>query len=142
VRGYGAAFNESWTPRFSTQIAVGFEKPEVCVGGSFLNIPCTPVKLTTHPIDLAGRYHFVNDTRWKPYLGGGLRYVRAPRLTSEVRAANRGDYSNHLDPQIVGGAEFLITPSIGVTVDGKQRIGTSAPYDPTFKVSAGLDLRF
>src|SRR5258705_2152715 len=57
--GYGAAFNEAWTPRFSTAIAVRVDDATVCVGGSFLTRPCTEIKMRTHPIDLSGNYHFL-----------------------------------------------------------------------------------
>lgn len=143
VRGYGAAFNEAWTPHFSTQIAAGVEDPETCIGGSFLVAPCTTFKVRTYPIDFSGRYHFLNETRWKPYIGAGLRYVRAPKLTPEAIAANRGrGYPDRFDPQFVGGVEFLVKPSFGIAVDGKVLGATSAQYDPILKISASLNWRF
>jgi len=139
TRGYGVAYDEMWTPRFSTQIAVGVEEPEVCVGGSLFGPPCTRFRLKTYPVDLAGRYHFANNTRWTPYVGAGVRYVRAPHLPTD---ASRRPYPDHVDPQIVGGVQFLITPSFAIVLDGKQRLGTSEQYDPWLKISAGLDWRF
>jgi hypothetical protein len=140
--GYGAAFSESWTPRFSTAIAIGVEDATVCVGGSFLERPCTEIGLQTHPIDVSGRYNFLNDTRWKPYFGAGLRYLPAPDLTAEERIAVGHPYSTHLSPEVVGGIEFVVTPSFGITVEGKQVVGHKEPYDALFKVSAGLGWRF
>jgi outer membrane protein W len=140
--GYGAAFSEAWTPRFSTAIAVGVEDPTVCVGGSFLERPCTQIKLKTHPIDLSGRYHFLNDTRWKPYLGAGLRYTPAPKLTAEQRTLVGHDYSDHVYPEAVGGVEFVVVPSFGITVEGKQLAGSRQPYDSLFNVSGALNWRF
>ena len=140
--GYGAAFSESWTPRFSTAIAVGVDDATVCVGGSFLERPCTQIKLRTHPIDFSGRYHFLNDTRWKPYFGAGARYLSAPHLTAEQRAAVGHAYSDHVSPEVVGGVELIVVPSFGITVEGKQLVGHREPYDSLFKVSAALNWRF
>ena len=142
TRGYGAAFNQTLTPRFSVQIALAVEEPTVCVGGSFLTTPCTQLKLRTYPVDLTGRYHFLNETRWKPYVGLGMRYAQAPHLTPKSRTAIGHGYPNHLDPQVVGGVELLINPSFGVTVDAKQLLANSEAYDPRLKASVGLSWRF
>jgi hypothetical protein len=140
--GYGAAFSEAWTPRFSTAIAAGVDEATVCVGGSFLERPCTQIKLRTHPIDLFGRYHFLNDTRWKPYVGAGVRYLSAPRLTAEERTLVGHPYSDHISPQVVGGVELIAVPSFGITVEGKQLVGHREPYDSLLKLSAALNWRF
>jgi outer membrane protein W len=142
AHGYGAAFSEAWSPRFSTAIAAGVEDVTVCVGGSFLERPCTQIKLQTHPIDVSGRYHFLNETRWKPYVGAGLRYVPAPNLTTESRAAVGHAYSDHVFPEVVGGLEFVVMPAFGITVEGKQLVGSREPYDSFFKLSAALNWRF
>jgi outer membrane protein W len=140
--GYGAAFSESWTPRISTAIAIGVDEATVCVGGSFLERPCTQFKLRTRPIDLSARHHFLNETRWKPYVGLGLRYLPAPHLTAEQRAAVGHPYSDHVSPEVVGGVELIVVPSFGITVDGKQLLSNREPYDSFFKLSAALNWRF
>jgi hypothetical protein len=142
-RGYGAAFSHAWTPRFSTAIAVAVEDPVVvhCVGGIFTPQKCSEVSLRTYPVDLTGRLHFPNDTRWQPYVGVGLRYVRAPRLTPE-EALLIGHPSDLVDAEVIGGLEFLIKPSFGITAEVKGLIGTNEDYDPLLKVSGGLSWRF
>ncbi len=140
--GYGAAFSESWTPRFSTVIAVGVDDATVCVGGSFLERPCTQIKLRTRQVDLSAHYRFLNETRWKPYVGPGLRYLPAPHLTAEQRAAVGHPYSDHVSPEVVGGVELIVVPAFGITVEGKQLVGHREPYDSLFKLSAALNWRF
>src|SRR5688572_26162685 len=73
--GYGVSFSRNWTRRFSTAIAVAVEDPVVafCTGGILTPQRCSEITLRTHPVDLTGRFHFVNDTRWKLYIGLGLR---------------------------------------------------------------------
>jgi hypothetical protein len=139
---YGAAISETWTPRFSTQVAMSVEDPEVCLGGSFLTRPCTRTVLRTYPVDVVGRYHFLNETRWKPFWGLGVRYVRAPRLTAELIAEVGREYPDHVDPQVVGGLEFLLRPALAITLEGKQLLADSESYDPMFKVSIGMTFRF
>ena len=136
---YGLAFDRTLTPRLSAQVSIGFERHHtynyfVTPGGGFQQI--TPLAFHTHPIDLAVRYHFLNDTRWKPYLGLGARYVRQPNVGSEFR------YQNHLGPEIVGGTAFQFTRSFGLVLDGKLYLGDREHYDAQFKPSFGLLWRF
>ena len=136
--GYGAGFIHSWTPRFSTGIAVAVEDPVagICVGGILTPERCTDIKLRTYPIDVTGRFHFLNDTRWKPYLGLGARYVAAPHLTSEEMLVVGHSYSNRVSAELVGGLEFLIQPTFGFTAEVKGLLRNSEDYDSAFKISA------
>ena len=145
-RGYGLALTRQWTPRLSTGMAVAIEDPVVreCTGGFFDPLVCSETTLRTYPVDLTGRFHFINDTRWKPYVGIGARYVRAPRLSSEASRTLGRDYADHLDPQVVGGLEFLITPSIGVGTEVKVLFcdNKNCEYDSELKVAGGFIWRF
>jgi outer membrane protein W len=143
-RGYGAAFNHAWTPRFSTGVAVAVEDAvvAVCSGGIFTPQRCSEFSARTYPVDLTGCFHFINDTRWKPYLGLGLRYVGAPDLTPDALLLVGQPYSDHVNPELVGGLEFLIGPSFGITAEVKGLVSNSEDYDPVFKVSGGLNWRF
>jgi hypothetical protein len=142
--GYGAAFNRTWTPRFSTGIAVGVEDPVVafCVGGILSPQRCSEVTMRTYPVDLSGRFHFLNDTRWKPYIGLGLRYLGAPDLTPQAMLVVGHPYSDHVNPQMIGGLEFLIKPSFGITAEVKGLFGNPEDYDSVLKISGGLSWRF
>ena len=142
--GYGAAFHHAWTPRFSSGIAVAVEDPvvAVCVGGIFTPQRCTEVSLRTHPVDLLGRFHFLNDTRWKPHMGLGVRYVAAPHLTPDELLVIGHTYSDHLDVELVGGLEFLITPSFGISAEMKSLMRNRESYNPFWKVAGGVNWRF
>lgn len=137
--GLGMAYNFFATPRISAQLAIAEEQhrtyPYVVDGFGGIQ-PVTPVKVRTYPVDVSARYHFLNESRWKPYLGLGVRYVGAPNVDPEFR------YRSHLNPQVVGGVEFLVRPSIGIALDGKQLAGDRENYDPFFKVSLGVNWRF
>jgi outer membrane protein W len=137
--GVGVAYNAMITPRISGQLAVAIEQHKsysyiVDGFGGFQQV--TPQNLRTYPIDLSARYHFINETRWKPYLGLGARYVGKPHADPGFR------YSNHLNAQAVGGVEFLVKPQLGITLDGKQLLGDRDQYDPFLKVSLGVSWRF
>ena len=121
--GFGLAYTRQLTPRFSTQIALTSEHHESLF---------EPFSFNTEPIDLTARYDFVNDTRWKPYLGAGLRYVAAPDADPAF------GYSNHLGAELAGGTTFRITPSFGFMLDGKFNLGSHDEYDAPFKASFGL----
>jgi outer membrane protein W len=115
--GFGAAFSRTITPNLSAQLSVASEE-HYSYGyyfiGPDIKRPLTPQTLRTFPLDLAVRYHWLNDTRWKPYMGAGLRYVGVPH-----NADPGFRYHNHLNPEIVGGVELRLRPNLGLTLDAR-----------------------
>lgn len=139
--GVGVAYNAFFTPRFSTQLSVAAEQRHtysyvVDVGG-FINI-VAPRDVRTYPIDLVARYNWVNETRWKPYLGIGAHYVAAPKINLDPGF----NYRNRFGPEVVGGVEFLVKPTFGITLDGRAITGKHETYDPVGKASLGVSWRF
>src|SRR5712692_2250529 len=120
---YGAALDTAFTPRLSAQLSVTSEHhrtyPYVVDSSGYIN-QVDPVGFHTYPIDLTGRYHFITDSRWKPFLGAGLRYVAAPHVDSQF------GYQNHLTPEAVGGVIFQMQ-RIGIVSEGKQLLGDREP---------------
>lgn len=136
---FGVSFERMFAERLSLQAAASYERhrsyPYVVEDdGSITEVGSQ--RLTVYPIDVTARYHWLNDTRWKPYLGLGAHYVAAPNVDRRFR------YQNHWDGLIDGGVTFLITPQIGVFVEGRQLVGDRESYDPLFRVLAGLSWRF
>ena len=137
--GIGVAYKRVFTPRFSAQLAVTGEHHDtnpyvVNPDGSFRNV--NSVGFHTYPIDLTARYDFVNDTRWKPYLGGGVRYVAAPNVDPAF------GYQNKLGFEAIGGTEFQITHKFGLLIDGKFNFSDHEHYDEPFKTSFGVLWKF
>jgi len=135
---YGAAFESSLTRHFSAQFSVGSEqhssRPYVVDETGYINqVPA--VRFRTYPIDLTARYRFVNDTRWKPYIGAGARYVSAPHVDSMF------GYSNRWTPEVTGGVIYQLR-HLGIVVDGKALLGDHEYYDSVFKTSFGVSWRF
>ena len=98
--------------------------------------PVKRYRHTTYPVSLDGQYHFFNDSRWKPYLGAGVRYVQA--------SARFFDTGTRVTPEITGGVEFMMTPHVSLRFDGKQEIQThSGPaYDPLSRMAVGIGWHF
>src|SRR5437762_8693102 len=70
--GFGASFERMVAPRWSLQGAVAVEQHHsyayiVDENGGIVLVDSA--RLRTVPVDLTARYHWLNDTRWKPYLG-------------------------------------------------------------------------
>jgi outer membrane protein W len=133
------SFEKMFAERLSLQAAVAYERhrsyPYVVEDdGSFT--PVARRNLHTVPIDLTARYHWLNDTRWKPYLGLGAHYVAAPTADRRFR------YQDHINGTVNGGVLFMFTPSVGALLDGRALLGDKGPYDTAFKLSAGLSWRF
>ncbi len=116
-----------FTPRISGQIAVALEQhrsyPYVVEANGAIT-PVEPIDLRTYPIDATARYHFLTDTRWKPFIEAGLHYVGAPT------------------PESVGGVVLQIRRSFGIMLEGKLLLGDREPYDPLLRASVGLSWRF
>jgi outer membrane protein W len=137
--GAGAAYSMKFTPRLSVQLAAAAEEHRtypyfVIRGGGIFFVP--QARIRTYPIDLTARYHWANDTRWQPFLGAGLRYVAAPHVDPNFQ------YRTHLNAEVIGGLEFLVRPTLGITVDARQLLGDRENYDPLLKVSAGVSFHF
>ena len=140
---YGAAYSYSFTPRFSTDVAISVNPDVVsCTGGILTPERCTRFDVRTYPVDVTGRFHFLNDTRWKPYLGAGVRYVAAPHLSLEQQQIAGGRYSDRADAEIVGGLDMLINRSFGASVEVDALFRNALDYDSALKVAARLSWRF
>lgn len=77
------------------------------------------------PVDLTARYHFLNDSAWKPYAGAGARWA---------------DSRAFLD--LTGGVVWQFRPSLGLRFDAKGLLGNESRFDSTFNSSVGLAWRF
>jgi outer membrane protein W len=143
--GYGAAFDHMFTRRISAEVTVNSET--VRHGQSTFVTSGTSVfswvSTTIHPLDASVTYHFLNDSRWKPYVAGGLRY--ASYTFSGDGPLGRYYLTTHsVDPEVSGGVVFQFSRTFGLRFDAKQTIGSRPARigDPDFKASVGLAFRF
>jgi outer membrane protein W len=130
--GVGA---EYWfTPRVSATVNVSRHAdyaPVILFGG-----PTTTTHVYEYPIDALLRYRFAGSERWKPYVGGGLRAVRAFDYPFGGRSWN-------FAPEFNGGVTFLITKKLGLDFDGK-----AVPFQTRYtgvddtRLSIGLSWHF
>jgi outer membrane protein W len=144
--GYGASFDHMFSSRFSGELSVtsqSFRSVVTTFGPSGVATRTT-FSDRSYPIDATASYHFLTDSRWKPYVGGGLRYVSSTFHSGP--AFGNGEFTTRsVDPEVSGGVTFQFRPSIGLRFDAKQIIGTnsrSVAGDPDFKASLGLSFRF
>jgi outer membrane protein W len=137
--GFGVAYERMLAPRWSVQAAVAVEHhgsyPYIVEDNGAITF-VDRERLQTIPIDLTARYHWVNDTRWKPYLGFGAHYIAAPNADARFR------YKSHLDAQLNGGTLFMFTPTLGAMLDARVLGGDREPYEQALKLSFGLSWRF
>src|SRR2546423_1790769 len=80
--GFGIAYDRMLNQRLSLDAAIAYERhvsyPYVVDVGGFVDI-VPRAHLRTVPVDVTARYHWLNETRWKPYIGAGAHYVAAPK---------------------------------------------------------------
>jgi outer membrane protein W len=136
-QNFGAAVSMMITPHVSLEAATVAQKWwEYEPGPYHFGVPIVRIRRTVYPISLDGQYHFLNASRWKPYLGLGVRYV-SPKSTFY-------DVGTRIEPEITGGVSFMITPHLALRFDGKQelRTKTGPAYDPSSLACVGLGWHF
>lgn len=142
---YGVAFAHMFTNRVSGELSVTSQRVRRSV--STFGPAGQPVYAsftdTLYPVDASVSYHFFTDSRWKPYLGGGVRYVSGTvRNFSQFNSYRSSTHS--IDPEISAGVMFQFRPTLGLRFDAKQVIGNngSVAGDAAFIGSVGLSFRF
>jgi outer membrane protein W len=155
--GYGVALDHMFSDRVSAELSVSRQTIRRNVATfSSTGLPGPNFReFALYPIDASVSYHFVSGSRWRPYLGAGLRYVG----DSEHFAGLLGGYdvtSRAVAPEVFGGITFQFHPDLGVRLDAKQIAGGMKTYItepvfkgsdalsfvPAFQLSLGLSLRF
>jgi outer membrane protein W len=141
---FAASFERSFGDRFSAELSVSRERARRFV--ELVGTTSEPVSATLatriYPLDLNVSYRLLTNSRWRPYIGGGMRYVHdtfhaAGRHISYVA-------SQTIDPEVSGGITLQFNPTFALRVDAKQVLGShrTKVADPEFKASAGLSLSF
>ena len=142
---YGVAFNHMFSNHLSGELSVTSQRIRQSVttfsgGGQPI---FTSYSDTLYPIDANVSYHFLTDSRWKPYIGAGLRYLNSTVYGSSPFGNYRNDLHS-IDPEVSGGVTFQFRPNLGLRFDAKQIVGNSnsALGDTAFSGSVGLSFRF
>jgi outer membrane protein W len=135
---YGASANYFFSPRWSATLSAERDDrffvvhEQRTIGGTDVLVPVASGRFRVFPIDALIRYNFVNETRWKPYIGAGLNYERRPLGLRSQTAL-----------ELNGGVTFAITPHLGINVDGKLQPRETQPNaGPQLRSAVGLSWRF
>jgi len=88
---YGAAFDHRFSDHLSAELSVTKQS----IRRYFTTFSQGGVPTTTnftdqlYPIDANISYHFLTDSRWKPYIGAGLRYLNNTARSNDPLGINR-----------------------------------------------------
>jgi len=152
----GVSLDHAWSPHWSTEASIGFERRYrdhgifVDLGNGNFAPETVRDRIDTYPMDLMMRYHFPNDTRWTPYISGGLHYVGAPGITDFSRGNGIFPgplvlihYKDRFGAEIGGGTTFRITPHVGLQLDFKQQLrNDNVFFDPVTRSSFGVNWKW
>lgn len=120
--GYGVAYERRFSRPWSAELAVSVQEVD---------------DTRTHPVDALARYSLAGvRTRWRPYVGAGVRFLESPEEPRNVV------YNEVLLPQVAAGVDFNPAEAWSLRFDVKQAFGGVPVYDDAFKVSAGVGWRF
>lgn len=131
--GFGIAVDHHFNAHFSTELSIAKERH--IAGPALVYTPQGsviegPHRVSTTPIDLVAAYHFISETRWRPYIGVGQRFVDSEREAL-------------FEPEITGGVTYMVRPHFGLRADAKQLVGFRyRSWDPAFKAGLGVSWRF
>ncbi|MGH9418619.1 MAG: OmpW family outer membrane protein, partial [Thermoanaerobaculia bacterium] len=123
--GYGASLAHMFKNRVSAELSVTHESVGVAINAFLDNGVEKPYRLwtTVYPVDASVSYHFLTNSRWKPYLGAGLRYASfdfSSGGVAPVRVTER-----NFDTEVSGGVVFQFRPNFGLRFDAKQILGNT-----------------
>jgi outer membrane autotransporter protein len=141
---YGAALDHRFNDHLSAELSVTSQRTRRT---STFIIAGQPAVLTytntLYPIDAIVSYHFFTNSRWKPYLGGGVRYVSGT-VRSDAPVGSYRFSSRALNPEISGGVTFQFHPNLGLRFDAKQNVGGNDTVlgNSALSGSVGLSFRF
>jgi outer membrane protein W len=143
---YGAAFEHMFNRHLSAELSVTSQPARRYFSTFVVNgLPTTSSSTVHfHPIDANVSYHFFTDSRWKPYVGGGMRYLNNSVILTGGPLGNQRLTTRTVDPEISGGVVFQFRPTLGLRFDAKQIIGNSGSVlgETAFTGSVGLSFRF
>jgi outer membrane protein W len=132
--GYGVALRHIFPHGVSVELSAAEDTHYAY--NTILFVSTERIKFHTHPINLDVAYNFEPQSSWKPYIGGGARYVDQRHYDYFV-----SNTSNHLSAEIVGGVTWQFAKSAGLRIDVKQAV-TNLFADDAFKASIGIEWRW
>jgi len=155
--GYGVALDHMFTDRISGELSVSRQTYRRHVT-TFVSggIPVTSFpQFELFPVDADVSYHFLFSSRWKPYVGVGLRYVEMSEDLGGPLGPNVIT-SRAVAPEVVGGLTYQFRPPLGIRLDARQVVRSEKSYItkpfftgfdalgfvPDFQASLGLSFRF
>ena len=125
---FGVALQRMFSPRFSGEVAVSHDT-ETFVFRSFTSggtlLAGHQVTAYSLPVDLTARYHFLNDSSWKPYIGAEARYVDSRAFFG-----------------MTGGVVWQFRPALGLRFDSKLLVSDRPVHGERLYNSIGLSWRF
>ncbi|HXH40234.1 MAG TPA: outer membrane beta-barrel protein [Thermoanaerobaculia bacterium] len=140
---YGAAFGHMFNKNWSAELSVTRQP----IRQYFTTFVAGGVPTTTnssdqiYPIDASISYHFLTNGRWKPYVGGGLRYLNRS-VPGDGPLGKYRIYFRSTDPEITGGVTFQFRPNLGLRLDAKKMVGSSRSVLGDSSLSGSLGLSF
>jgi outer membrane protein W len=167
--GTGLAFSYVFARQWSAQLSVAAQEHKEVITrfttilvdpqtGTTVFAPVTTVeKVHTYPVELLARYHFLNGSRWTPFLGAGVRYVQAPDGAYGLPAAippptiggpptffsNGPTYHDRTSAEVAGGVALRITPAVSLDIEARRLLRSEGVrYDPINRAVIGVSWRF
>src|SRR3954447_19841330 len=116
---YGGAFDHMFNRHISAELSVTSQPARRYFSTVVTSGEPTVSSSTVHfhPIDANVSYHFLTDSRWKPYLGGGLRYLNNSVIVTGLFGEKHRFTSRTVDPEVSGGVVFQFRPTLGLRFD-------------------------
>lgn len=159
--GAGVALTYAVTSNWSAEVGVGMQRrhshyqtPVPIDGppGSF-RVEQRSLDMDTYPVDLTAQYRLPSFSRFSPYVGAGMRYVRGPAVGGMFVSTGNPDHpytqvntfyaDNRASAQVMAGAVLRLTSRAGLLFDVRRLLRSdNVSYDPLTKGSVGFTWKF
>lgn len=106
---YALSLGYQFAPNIRAEVEGGYRKNDF--SSALVNGDAS-----TWTVMLNGFYDFKNETRFTPYLGGGIGWARS-NLDGSVGGASFDESDNAFVYQVGGGASYALTESVAFTAD-------------------------
>ena len=147
--GYGVSYNRFWFPAFSTEFTYQKLGADLTVG--FQDVVADAGELDLDVLSATGQFHFLRNSRFSPYVGGGVAYISGEAGSIDQAELEDADLESELSWLVNAGLNIGLGRSVAVFIDGKYvTYDARAEDDPSnfaldinpLILSAGLRWRF
>lgn len=130
---YGVSLNRYWNDNFSTELALQKIRADLKIDSSGLPVSINAGRLDATSITALGEWHFLQASRFSPYVGAGIAHISGDFKFNDL-FAEPGD-PTHVD--LESKTTWSAAAGANIRLTDRIAIGTELKYIPWSAVEKG-----